>query len=76
MGTKTLSIKDEAYDRLKALKGKDQSFSDVILELTDRLPNDFSDIIGLDIELDWDELREERKARKGEVLREKVLSRH
>jgi len=38
MATKTISITREAYDRLKARKGPEESFSDVILRLTDRRP--------------------------------------
>ena len=34
MGTKTISIIDEAYERLKKEKEKDESFSGVILRLT------------------------------------------
>ncbi len=32
--SKLISVKEEAYDRLKRLKSKDDSFSDVILRLT------------------------------------------
>jgi len=38
MATKTVSITREAYDRLKARKGPDESFSDVVLRLTERRP--------------------------------------
>lgn len=34
MGTKTISIMDEAYESLKKEKEADESFSDVILRLT------------------------------------------
>ena len=34
MGTKTISILDEAYERLKREKEKEESFSDVILRIT------------------------------------------
>lgn len=36
MGTKTISILDEAYDSLKREKEKDESFSDVILRLANK----------------------------------------
>lgn len=36
MGSKTISIKDDAYERLKAHKREGESFSDVVLRLTDR----------------------------------------
>lgn len=35
MGTTTISLKDEAYDRLKEAKKEGESFSDVVLRLTD-----------------------------------------
>lgn len=35
MGTTTISLKDEAYDRLKEAKQEGESFSDVVLRLTD-----------------------------------------
>ena len=38
MVTKTISITIEAYDRLQVRKGPDESFSDVILRLTERRP--------------------------------------
>ena len=34
MATKTISITDEAYERLLAYKGKNESFSDVVNKLT------------------------------------------
>lgn len=36
MGTKTISITDEVYERLKALKGPSESFSDELRRLTSR----------------------------------------
>lgn len=36
MGTKTISLSDEAYARLKRDKQKGESFSDVVLRLTGR----------------------------------------
>ncbi|MFA5896985.1 MAG: antitoxin VapB family protein [Thermoplasmata archaeon] len=38
MVTKTISITIEAYDRLRVRKGPGESFSDVILRLTERRP--------------------------------------
>lgn len=34
MGTTTISLRDEAYDRLKDAKREGESFSDVVLRLT------------------------------------------
>jgi predicted CopG family antitoxin len=36
MGTRTITIIDKAYEALKGEKGKDESFSDVVLKLTKR----------------------------------------
>jgi len=36
MGTKSLTVTEEAYERLRALKREDESFTDTILRLTDR----------------------------------------
>lgn len=39
MATKTITIREEAYERLKAIKG-DRSFSEVIIDVTeDRKPD-------------------------------------
>ncbi|MGQ9470053.1 MAG: antitoxin VapB family protein [Nitrososphaerales archaeon] len=35
MGFKTITISDEAYKRLKRLKGKKESFTDIILRLSE-----------------------------------------
>lgn len=35
MGTKNISLKQEAYERLRALKREDESFSDVVLRITE-----------------------------------------
>lgn len=35
MGSKTISITDDAYDRLKSLQYPDESFTETILRVTD-----------------------------------------
>lgn len=35
MGTTTISLKDEAYERLKDAKREGESFSDVVIRLTE-----------------------------------------
>ena len=37
MGNKNISISDEAYSRLKKFKGKNESFTDVINRLTNKV---------------------------------------
>ena len=37
VGTKTISIDDEAYNRLKSQKEKNESFSDVVKKLTPKI---------------------------------------
>ena len=74
MTTKTITIKEEAYRRLKALKRKDESFSDELIRITKSYENDFSDLIGLDVDISWEELKEDRKRGKEEKRREKLLA--
>lgn len=75
MGTKTISIKNKAYERLKNLKENEESFSDVILKLTNSTRNDFSDLVGSDAEISLEKLKKERKRDLEENRRGKVLSR-
>jgi predicted CopG family antitoxin len=64
MATKTITIKEEAYDRLKALKdGK--SFSDLIIDLTEDRDVDLSKSRGL-----WSNIDEEKIEKKREEFRE------
>lgn len=73
MATKTITIKEEAYRRLKALKRDDESFSDELIRITKAYENDFSDLIGLDVDISWEELKEDRKRDKGDERREKLF---
>lgn len=46
MATKTISITEEAYDRLKAKKDERDSFSDIILKLTSKsMLTDFAGVL-------------------------------
>lgn len=45
MGSKTISITEEAYRRLRARKQRGESFTDVILRLTERRP--LSEFLGI-----------------------------
>lgn len=68
MGTTTISLKDEAYERLKAEKEDDESFSDVVMRLTGpgRTEKDLEQLAGAlgsdftgAVETSSDEVREE-----------------
>ncbi|XGI84244.1 antitoxin VapB family protein [Halorutilales archaeon Cl-col2-1] len=73
MASKTISIREKAYERLKKRKEDDESFSDVILKLTEDDPNDFSDLIGTGIDATWDSLKEERERSDEDERREEKL---
>ena len=46
MATKTLTITEDAYDRLSALKEEDESFTEVIRKLTEKVKlSDFAGIL-------------------------------
>lgn len=57
MGTKTITIKNEAYERLKRLK-KDRSFSEVILDITKDKEVDLMDSFGTISEEEAEEAEE------------------
>lgn len=41
MGTRTIGLDDEAYERLDALKREDESFSDLVKRLTEEASGDW-----------------------------------
>jgi predicted CopG family antitoxin len=73
MGTKNISLTDEAYERLRDRKGEGESFTDVILRLTSDDPEDFSDLTGTGIEASWEDLKEKRGHSDADERREKRL---
>jgi predicted CopG family antitoxin len=76
MGSKTISLKDEAYSRLKALKNDDKSFSDIILEITEDKNAKFENIVGEGIDTSFEELKEKRKRSEKDDEREALLRGH
>lgn len=75
MGTKTISITDDAYERLKAEKGENESFSDVVMRLTSGVKlSDFHGVLseetGRKLEENIKESREEHRDRREERMEE------
>lgn len=67
MPSKTISLKDETYERLAMAKGADESFSDVIDRLLDPEPHPLHDLVGLLDEEEVDALRERASSFRSEV---------
>jgi predicted CopG family antitoxin len=44
--TKLISVSEEAYSRLAKLKGKEKSFTEIIIELTEKKKSDFMEFFG------------------------------
>jgi predicted CopG family antitoxin len=74
MGSKTISLKDEAYERLKALKTEDKSFSDVVLEVTEDQKKGFEALIGAGSDVSVEELIEKREEEDYSRDREELFS--
>ena len=53
MGTKTIGLREDAYERLKARKREDESFTDLVERLLDEATVDWRDGFGT---LDADEM--------------------
>ncbi len=75
MGNRTISVSDEAYARLKAMKKPGESFSDVINRLTSRrrlseLAGVLSDEDGEILEAAIDALRSRSRARISRLMEE------
>ncbi len=66
MGSMNISIKDEAYKFLKSLRGRDESFSDVILRFKEKRGNTGKDLISFvrsykKLNVDWEEKKKNVK---------------
>lgn len=56
MGTKTIGLRDDVYERLKAQKRDDESFTDLVERLLEESTTDWRDGFGTLSESDGDEL--------------------
>lgn len=57
MGTKTIGLDDEAYERLSAEKRDDESFSETVKRLTETVAEDWRKGFGSYADRDFDGLR-------------------
>ena len=58
MGSKTISLREETYDRLERTKGEDESFSDAIERLLGTEDQPLEAIVGILSDEQADRLRE------------------
>lgn len=73
MATKTISLDEDSYNRLKSLKEGDESFSDVVKKVTSE--RSLMDIAGILSDEEADELRENiEKSREKAAERSKEIS--
>ncbi|MFB6209502.1 MAG: antitoxin VapB family protein [Candidatus Nanohaloarchaea archaeon] len=76
MASKTISLREEAYQRLKALKDNGKSFSDVVMEITEDEVRGFENIIGEEIDITVEDLIKMRREEDFiDEEREELLSR-
>jgi len=71
MGTKTIGLRDDVYERLKARKRADESFTELMDRLLDETTTDWREGFGTLSEQDADELEqivEASRAQTGEGL--------
>lgn len=70
MGSKTISLKEETYERLRRTKGEDESFSDVIDRLVREEDHPLYGLVGLFDDGDVERVRESaRRFREDAELR-------
>lgn len=71
MGTKTIGIREDIYERLKARKREDESFTDLVSRLLDETTTDWRDGFGTLPSDEADELERivaDSRTRTGEAL--------
>lgn len=74
MASKNISIRQDVYDHLKDLQRDNESFSEEIIRLVGEYRNDFSDIIGLEISIDWTDVQKDREKSMEDGRREEILT--
>lgn len=74
MGSKTISLKDEAYERLKVLKTENKSFSDVVIEITEDKSEGLEALVAKNSDTSIEELIETRKEEEFDRDREQLFS--
>ncbi|MFU8869849.1 antitoxin VapB family protein [Natronococcus sp.] len=73
MGTKTISLADDAYERLKAEKKEGESFSDVVRRLTDGVTlEEYYGTLSGDTADELEEIVTDRRAERTEDRRARV----
>ncbi|MBI2631892.1 hypothetical protein HYW75_02730 [Candidatus Pacearchaeota archaeon] len=72
MVVKTITVTEEAYNALKHLKKDEQSFSEIIIEISSEKKGDISGFLGIlkNKSKELAEMRKEIKKRKGEINKE------
>ena len=73
MGTKTISLADDAYEKLKARKREGESFSDVVRRLAGGVTlADYHGVLEEDTAAELDDIVEERRAKHTRSYRRRV----
>lgn len=72
MVVKTITVTEEAYNALKHLKKSEQSFSEIIIEISSEKKGDISSFLGIlkNKSKKLAEMRKEIKKRRGELDKE------
>ena len=73
MGTKTISLADDAYERLKAAKREGESFSDVVRRLTSGVAlTEFYGVLEDDTTADLERIVAERRSAQTSEHRDRI----
>jgi predicted CopG family antitoxin len=73
MASKTISLREDAYERLAAQKREGESFTEVVLRMTAEDPRDFSNLVGADVDVSWDTIESARERSEADEHREELL---